>query len=74
MNFEQIRNLFLCNGYHGEFIADTINLAVNKFMNNNRLFGPSKCPVYVRLPWIGSTSQLIANKVISSVARCHNVV
>ena len=74
MNFEQIRNLFLSNGYHEEFIADTTNLAVNKFRNDNWLFGPFKCPVYVRLPWIGSTSQLIANKVTSSVARCHNVV
>ena len=35
-------------------------------------FGPSKCPVYVRLPWIGSPSQLIADKVSSSVTHCYN--
>ena len=35
-------------------------------------FGPPKCPVYVRLPWIGSSSQLIAGKVSSSVTHCYN--
>ena len=72
--FEQIKNQFLSNGYPEEIIADTINLTVNKFRNDNRPFGPCKCPVYVRLPWIGSTSQLIADKVTSSVACFYNVV
>ena len=47
---------------------------INKFGNDNRPFGPSKCPVYVRLPRIGSASQLIADKVTSFVARCCNAV
>ena len=50
-----------------------ILLTVYKFSNNNRPFSPSKCPVYVRLPWIGSASQLIA-KFTSSVARWYNAV
>ena len=52
--FEQIKNLFLSNGYPEEVIVDTINLSVKKFRNDNRPFSPSKCPVYIRLPWIGS--------------------
>ena len=51
-----------------------ILLTVNKFRNDNRPFGPSKCPVHVRLPWIGSASQLIADKVTSCVARSYNAV
>ena len=47
--FKQIKNLFLSNGYHEEVIADTINLTVNKFRNDNWPFDPSKYPVYVRL-------------------------
>ena len=35
-------------------------------------FGPLNCPVYVRLPWIGSPSQLITDKVSSSVTPCYN--
>ena len=63
--FEPIKNLFLCNGYPEKVIANTLNLTVSKFRNDNRPFGSSKCLVYVRLLWIGSASQLIADKVTS---------
>ena len=68
--FEEIKNLFSGNGYPGEVIVDTMNKTVDKFKNNIVLFGPPKCPVYVRLPWIGSPCLLIADKVSSSVTRC----
>ena len=64
----------MSNGYPEEVIADTINLTANKFRNDNRPFDPSKSPVYIRLPWIDSASQLILDKVSSSVARCCNAV
>ena len=69
---KRIKNLFLGNGYPEKVIVDTIKKTVNKFRNNIRPLGPSKCPVYVRFSWIGSPSQLIANKVFSSVTRCYN--
>ena len=47
---------------------------LNKFRNNIVPFGPSKCPVHVRLPWIGSPNHLIADKVSSSVTPCYNAV
>ena len=56
--FEQIKNLFLSNGYPEEDIADTINLTGNKLRNDNKPFDPSKFPFYVRLLWIGSASQV----------------
>ena len=70
--FEQIKNLFLGNGYPEKVIVDTINKTVNKFRNNIRLFGPCKSPVCVRLSWIGSPSQLITENVSSSVTHCYN--
>ena len=48
--------------------------ACTEFRNYHRPFGPSKCSVYVSLPWIGSACQLIADKVTSSVACCYNAV
>ena len=48
--FKQIRNLFLGNGYPEEVIVDPINKTVNKFRNNIRPFGPSKCWDYVGIP------------------------
>ena len=49
-----------------------MNKTVDKFRNKIVPIGPPKSPIYIRLPWIGSPSQLIANKVSSSVTRCHN--
>ena len=37
-----IKELFLMD--------DNINLTVTKYKNKNKIFGPSKCPVYFRLP------------------------
>ena len=71
--FEQIKNLFLGNGYHKEAIVNTMNKIVDKFRNKIRPFGPPKCPVYVRLSSIGSPSQLIADMVSFSVTRCYNM-
>ena len=62
----------MSNGYSEKVIVDTINETVDKFKNNIRPLGPSKRLVYVRLPWIRSPSQLIANKVSSSVTCCYN--
>ena len=71
--FEQIKKIFFGNGYPEKVIVDTINKTVNKFRNNIRPFGPYKSSVYVRLSWIRSPSQLIADKVSSSVTPCYNV-
>ena len=49
-----------------------MNKTVNKFRNNIWPLGPSKCPVYARLLWIGSLSQLIADEVSSSVTHYYN--
>ena len=72
MWLEQIKNWLLGNGYPEEVIADT--KIVDKFRNNIVSFGLPKCPVNVGLPWIGSLSQLIADKVSSSVPLCFNVI
>lgn len=33
--------------------------------NGVKVFGPPKCPVYVRLPWIGPVSQVYTEKIYS---------
>ena len=47
----------------GSIINHNINLTVTKFRNKNRIFGPSKCPVYFRLPWISPASQSFVDKI-----------
>ena len=69
-----VRELFLNNGHPEEVINDNINLTKTKFSNKNKIFGPSKCPVYFRLPWIGPASQSFVDKIASLVSRCFNAV
>ena len=40
----------------------------------NKVFGPPKCPVYFRLPWVGSATESFVNKIASSVYCCYNAV
>ena len=37
-------------------------------------FGPEKCPVYLRAPWIGSASQQLEHQVKSVVQTCYGAV
>ena len=69
-----IKEIFMNNGYPEEIIDENINLTVTRFKNKNKIFGPPKCPVYFRLPWIGPVSQSFAEKVASSVYRCYHTV
>ena len=37
-------------------------------------FGPEKCPVYLRLPWLGSVSTPFEEQVKSAVKQCFSAV
>ena len=47
---------------------------MTKSKNMNKVFGPPKCSVYFRLPWVGSATESFANKTASSVYRCYHAV
>ena len=72
-------HLFIGNPHSLDYIRigilfkGTLRMSVTKFKNTNKVFGPPKCPVYFRLPWVGSVSQSIADKIASSVYRCYAV-
>ena len=69
-----IKEISINNRHPEEVIDDNIKLTVTRFKNKNNIFGPPKCPVYFRLPWVGPTSQSFAEKVASSVYRCYHAV
>ena len=60
--------------YIEEVIDDNIKFTMTRFNNKNKTFGPPKCPVYFRLPWVGSASQSFAERIASSVYRCYHAV
>ena len=69
-----IRDIFINNGYPKEVIDDNIKFTETWLKNENKTFGPPKCPVYFRLPWVGSASQFFAERIASSVYRCYHSV
>ena len=69
-----IKDIFIDYGYPEEVIDVNIAYTVTRFKNTNKPFGPPKCPVYFRLPWVGSASQSFADKIAFSVYRCYHAV
>ena len=69
-----VKDIFIDIGYSENVIDVNIRHTVTKFKNRNKVFGPPKCPVYLRLTWVCSASQLIADKIASSVYRCYHAI
>ena len=69
-----IKDIFTNNGYPEEVIIANIKFIVTRFKNKNKTFGPPKCPVYLRLPWVGSANQSFAEMIASSVYCCYHGV
>ena len=67
--YSKITDNFLRNRYPENVILSCIRSTTLKF-NTIKSFGP----VYVNLPWIGSVSQLIGDKISVSVKRRFNSV
>ena len=70
----ELKAIFIDNGYPENVIDINIKHTVTKFKNLNKVFGPLKCPVYFRIPWVGSASQSFADKIASSVYCCYHAV
>ena len=67
-----IRDIFIDNGYPEDVIDSNIKYTVTKFRDTNKVFGPLKCSVYFRLPWVGFATKSIANKIGSFVYHSYN--
>ena len=52
---KHIKNILLDNGYPESIIDCNISKKIAQFFMPKR-FGPEKCPVYLRVPWIGKAS------------------
>ena len=64
-----IKDIFIDNRYPKEVIDVNIKYTVTRLKNTNK-----KCPVYFRLPRVGSASQSFADKIASSVYCCYHAV
>ena len=70
---DQIRAILLNNGYPEYIINTSISKKISKF-NSAKKEGPQKCPVNLRLPWIGKVSQKFEKLSKSAVNQCYGAV
>ena len=68
-----IKKILLDNGYPEDILLAHISKKTAQF-SIAKPFGPEKCPVYLRAPWIGSASQQLEHQVKSAVQNCYEAV
>ena len=70
---ERIKKILLDNGYPKNVINAQITRKIAQFSTLKR-FGPEKCPVYLRAPWIGKPSTNLEKEVKTVVESCYGFV
>ena len=70
---ERIKKILLDNGYPKNIINAQITKKIAQFSTLKR-FGPEKCPVYLRVPWIGKPSTNLEKEVKTAVESCYGSV
>ena len=70
---ERIKKILLNNGYPKNVINAQITYKIAQFSTLKR-FGPEKCPVYLRVSWIGKPSTNLEKEVKTAVESCYGSV
>ena len=70
---EWIKKILLDNGYPTNAINTQITKKIAQFSTLKRL-DPEKCPVYLRVPWIGKPSTNLEKEVKTAVESCYGSV
>ena len=70
---KHIKNVLLDNGYPESIIDCNISKKIAQFSMPKR-FGPEKCPVYLRVLWIGKASIGLDKNVKMAVESCYGSV
>ena len=70
---ERIKKILLDNGYPKNIINTQIIKKIAQFSTLKR-FVPEKCPMYLRVPWIGKPSTNLEKDVKTAVENCYGSV
>ena len=70
---ERIKKILLNNGYPKNVINAQITRKIAQFSTLKR-FGPEKCPMYLRVPWIDKPSTNLEKEVKTTVESCFGSV
>ena len=70
---EWIQKILLENGYPKNIINAHIAKKITQFPTLKQ-FGPEKCPVYLRVPWIGKPTTTLEREVKTATESCYGFV
>ena len=70
---DKIKQLLIENGYPADVLLSCINQKLANFAEE-KTFGPEKCPVYLKLPWIGNVSSKFENQINKAITSCFYAV
>ena len=72
---EKLKSIFRMNGYPDRLVLKTIEEKVKAFncLTPSKA-GPAKCPVYIRIPYIGTISRMYKQKISDAVRKCYFAV
>ena len=68
----QIRSILQQNGYLEIVISSSIRNKISRFDLPKQ--GPQKCPVYLKLPWIGKISLKFESQIKSAAKKCYGAI
>ena len=72
---QTIRSIFYNNGYPEGIVRRTMRNKVDSFHQRPPpVQKPEKCPVYLRLPYIGQVSDCYRKKITNAIVRCYYAV
>ena len=63
---DKIKQLLIESGYPADVLLSCINQTLANFAAE-KTFGPGKCPVYLRLPWIGNVLSKFENQISKAI-------
>ena len=66
---DKIKQLLIENGYPADVLLSCINQKLANFAAE-KTFGPEWCPVYLKLPWIGTASSKFENQINKAIKSC----
>ena len=73
LELDKIKQLLIEKGYPTDVLLSCINQKLANFAAE-KTFGPEKCPVYLKMPWIGNVSSKFENQINKAITSCFYTV
>ena len=70
---DTIKQLLIDKGYPEDVLVSCIKEKLAN-ISSEKWFGPDKCPVFLKLPWIGNVSSKFENQINKAITSCFYAV